>query len=71
MLFHFFSLKKLQVRGIKKNPRTNIKIDPGIAFFYPQTTQVCSLSTGAAILFSDRSSDFRIVLPVAPSQPHI
>jgi len=64
-------LKKLQSGACttqKKSP-DQYNIDPGIALFYPQMTQVCPLSTGTAVFYSDRSSDSRIVLPVAPSQP--
>jgi len=73
VLFHFSLPQEKQSGGRQKKKAKKIpgpiNIDPGIALFYPQMTQVCPLSSETSFLVSDRSSDSRIVLPVAPSQP--
>ena len=56
---------KLRGRKIKKNPRIN-SIDSGM----PLSIHVSQppLSTGTLTMFSGRSSDFRIILLIAPSR---
>lgn len=52
-----------------KKPRTNTLLIRGFPCLSTDDSQSCFSSTETAMHFSDRSSDFRIVLPVAPSQP--
>jgi len=52
----FQKINVFWVRG-KKNPRTEIKFDPGISLFYPQDL-AANLSHDDFALCSDRSSDF-------------
>jgi len=51
----------------KKSP-DQIKFDPGMPWYYPRI-DVFPGPRGKTLYFSGRSSDFRIVLHVAPSQP--